>query len=73
MLHKGQRRYHNFNWEIMDFTQCKSSLGDPFTEKEVTDAIAQLPKDKAPGPDGFSVAFFKSLLGHHQGRCHGCD
>lgn len=61
MLHKGQRRSHDFNWKSMEFTQCNlSSLGDPFMEKEVTDAIAQLPKDKAPGPDGFSVAFFKA-------------
>ena len=31
----------------------------PFTEKEVFDAIAQLKNNKAPGPDGFPVEFYK--------------
>jgi hypothetical protein len=35
------------------------SLGDPFTEDEVKIAINQMPSDKAPGPDGFTCAFFK--------------
>jgi hypothetical protein len=35
-------------------------LGDPFSEEEVKLAINHLPSDKAPGPDGFTGAFFKS-------------
>ena len=31
----------------------------PFSEKEVFDAIAQLKNNKAPGPDGFPVEFYK--------------
>ena len=31
----------------------------PFSEKEVFDAIAQMKNNKAPGPDGFPVEFYK--------------
>jgi hypothetical protein len=34
-------------------------LADPFSEAEVKGAIFQMPSDKAPGPDGFTGAFFK--------------
>ena len=36
-----------------------SDLGVAFTEEEVRKAIFDLPRDKVPGPDGFSGAFFK--------------
>jgi spermidine synthase len=32
----------------------------PFTQEEVKDTIDSMPPDKAPGPDGFTGAFFKS-------------
>jgi mannosylglycoprotein endo-beta-mannosidase len=35
------------------------SIGEPFSEDEVKTAINQMPNDKAPGPDGFTGAFFK--------------
>ncbi|KAK1669188.1 hypothetical protein QYE76_057347 [Lolium multiflorum] len=35
----------------------------PFTEDEVLLAISHLPSDKAPGPDGFTGAFFKKCWG----------
>ena len=34
-------------------------LTAPFTEKEVFEAIAQMENNKAPGPDGFPVEFYK--------------
>jgi hypothetical protein len=37
-----------------------SSLADDFTEKEVHNAIKDLPSDKAPRPDRFTCVFFKS-------------
>jgi hypothetical protein len=44
----------------MNFTYPDlSSLGDTFTEDEVKGVIAQMPRDKAPGPDGFTGHFFK--------------
>jgi hypothetical protein len=38
-------------------------LGDPFTEEEVHNAIKQMPNDKAPDPDGYTGAFYKSCWG----------
>ena len=35
------------------------SLEAPFTEEEVHGALADLNGDKAPGPDGFTVAFWQ--------------
>ena len=34
-------------------------MEDPFLEEEVVDALGTLAGDKAPGPDGFTMAFFK--------------
>jgi hypothetical protein len=38
------------------------SLDRIFTEEEVTEAVKNMNGDKAPGPDGFSLAFFPNLL-----------
>ena len=39
---------------------CRTDiLVAPFSEKKVFDAIAQMKNNKAPGPDGFSVEFYK--------------
>ena len=35
-------------------------LALPFSEEEIKLAIDDMPKDKAPGPDGFTTAFFSS-------------
>jgi hypothetical protein len=37
-----------------------ASLEAPFLEKEVKDVIFGMDGDKAPGPDGFSLAFFQA-------------
>ena len=36
-------------------------LTQPFSEKEVLDAIAQMEHNKAPGPDGFPAEFYQSF------------
>ena len=36
-----------------------SRLDYPFTEEEISKAIFQLDRDKAPGPDGFTNAVFQ--------------
>jgi len=36
-----------------------SSLELPFEEREVLEVVKGLNCDKAPGPDGFSLAFFQ--------------
>ena len=35
------------------------SLDRVFTEEEVAEAVPNMNRDKAPGPDGFSLAFFQ--------------
>lgn len=35
-------------------------LGAGFTEEEVHDAIFQMERNKAPGPDGFPAEFFQT-------------
>ena len=35
------------------------SLDAPFTEEEISKAIFQMDRDKAPGPDGFTIAVFQ--------------
>lgn len=61
ILQNGAPRSRDLNWEGLQFNQCDlTSLGDAFTESEVLSAISQMPGDKAPGPDGFTGAFFKS-------------
>lgn len=43
---------------------CGSDLSSKLSmipiEAEIREAVLSLPKDKAPGPDGFSVEFFSS-------------
>jgi hypothetical protein len=36
-----------------------SSLELPFEEREVLEVVKGLNRDKAPGPDGFTLAFFQ--------------
>ncbi|KAG9458671.1 hypothetical protein H6P81_003179 [Aristolochia fimbriata] len=40
-------------------TSAADSLVMPFAEEEIEEAIQSLPADKAPGPDGFTSAFYK--------------
>jgi hypothetical protein len=51
----------DFNWEVLDPpNHSLEDLGLPFSEDEVKAALEDMPADKAPGPDGFSIAFFQS-------------
>ena len=49
--------------EGLDFSRLEvsaaSKLEEPFTEEEVHAALLNLNGDKAPGPDGFTVAFWQ--------------
>jgi hypothetical protein len=49
------------DWHSLGYTQRDlSELELPFTLEEVKDTIDSMPSDKAPGPDGFTDAFFKT-------------
>jgi hypothetical protein len=51
---------HDFNWDELNFPLTDLNVfGDLFTEAEVKSAIDQMPSDKAPGPNGYTGAFFK--------------
>ncbi|KAK1668555.1 hypothetical protein QYE76_056714 [Lolium multiflorum] len=57
---RGGRRNCYLNWEELLFEDPGlQSLGDPFSEEEVRNAINLMPSDKAPGPNGYTGAFFK--------------
>lgn len=45
-----------------------SQLDRPFSLEEVKSAIFELGRDKTPGPDGFPLHFFQTILGFSQGR-----
>ena len=54
-------RTSDINWSIIPQPLCDfSHLGDDFSEGEIKGAVFRSASDKAPGPDGFTGAFFKS-------------
>jgi hypothetical protein len=51
-------RLDNIEFDMLSNSDA-SSLEEPFEEREVWEVIKGMDGDKAPGPDGFSMAFFK--------------
>jgi mannosylglycoprotein endo-beta-mannosidase len=50
-----------FNWEELGLQAFDlSDMETPFSLEEIKLALDDLPRDKAPGPDGFSGGFYKS-------------
>ena len=61
ILGPPEPRSLDFNWNLMNpATEGLESLGLPFSEMDIKGAIDDMPLDKAPGPDGYTVAFFRS-------------
>jgi hypothetical protein len=52
-------KWENFHFGGVDL----EGIDAPFTEEETREAIRQMPSDKAPGPDGYTGAFFKKCWG----------
>ena len=58
---KPPSRNIDFNWGLLHTPDCDlHELDNAITEEEVKSVVFSLPQDKAPGPDGFSGAFFKA-------------
>ena len=51
-------RVEGLDWSLIS-SESASRLESPFTEKEISYAIFQLDRDKAPGLDGFTIAVFQ--------------
>jgi hypothetical protein len=68
IMRKGGVRSVDFNWEGIHFNNPNlESMGDPFTEEEVSNAIKQMPSDKAPRPRWIYGDLFQKMLGHYKG------
>ncbi|RVX06781.1 hypothetical protein CK203_014972 [Vitis vinifera] len=50
-------RVEGIDWSPIS-EESASRLDSPFSEEEIFNAIFQLDRDKAPGPDGFTIAVF---------------
>ncbi|RVW14018.1 hypothetical protein CK203_086432 [Vitis vinifera] len=48
-------RVEGIDWSLIS-EESASRLDSPFSEEEIFNAIFQLDRDKAPGPDGFTIA-----------------
>ncbi|RVW53977.1 LINE-1 retrotransposable element ORF2 protein [Vitis vinifera] len=51
-------RAEGLDWSLIS-EESASGLDSPFTEEEISKAIFQLDRDKAPGLDGFTIAVFQ--------------
>jgi hypothetical protein len=55
-----QNREHTLNLEALNILVADlSDLDSIFTDEEVWNTIREMPGDRAPGPDGFTGAFYQ--------------
>ena len=55
-------RLDNLEFHMLSTTEA-ASLEDPFEEREMWEVIEGMDRDEAPGPDGFSMAFYQDCWG----------
>jgi hypothetical protein len=61
ILGSRMQRLATLNWDDLNMPQLMNhQLDEPFTEDEVKSAIAELPVEKAPHPDGFTGIFYRT-------------
>ena len=54
-------RTRTFDWNALGYVpRDLSMLEVPFSQEEIKNTINSMPFNKAPGPDGFTGAFFKA-------------
>jgi hypothetical protein len=59
----------DFNWDILQRPPIDlAAIDADFTEEEVERALRLMPKDKASGPDGFTINFFVKCWGTIKGE-----
>lgn len=64
ILGSTENREGTLNWEALGYTQKNmEDLEFPITDTELSNTIKELPSQRAPGPDGFIGAFYKSCWG----------
>ena len=51
-------RMENLQFRVLG-SERATSLEEPFSEKEVFEALCNLSGDKVPGPDGFTMTFWQ--------------
>jgi hypothetical protein len=55
------QRSSTFNWSALGYVPRDLSMLEAlFIQEEIKYTITSMPSDKAPGPDGFTGAFFKT-------------
>nr|XP_020175064.1 uncharacterized protein LOC109760667 [Aegilops tauschii subsp. strangulata] len=61
VLGSSEPRATTLNWEQLNMLSVSNSgLDNPFSEEEVWEAIKDMSRDRAPGPDEFNGAFYRS-------------
>jgi hypothetical protein len=53
----------HFNMTELLQTQNLEHITEPFTKEQIDAVVANMPLDKAPGPDGFNGKFIKKCWG----------
>jgi hypothetical protein len=61
ILGTKEQRQSTFNWEMLDLLRLldQHCLDDRFSEEEIKGVVLNLYVEKAPGPDGFTGAFYR--------------
>ena len=61
VLQRPPPRTRSLNWDAINIAPTSlDGIDSPILEAEVLHAISSMPSDKAPGPDGYTGAFFKA-------------